>query len=146
MKTLKREPAARSCRQRPSRWLKVLILEAQDHRCLGCEAPLKDREFDHVIPLGIGGSNAADNWAALCPRCHRSKTRQDLKRIAKAKRQRRYHETGRSRAPTGARIVPGVGPTRGFDRTRKKALNGVVTKRCDCAQCRPRGRAPRNSE
>jgi hypothetical protein len=92
-------------------------------------------EFDHIIPLGLSGSNSPDNWAALCVKCHRRKTRSDLRRIAKAKRQRRYHETGRSRANTTKRNQAGFGHTSGFDRSRRRNLNGVVTVKCDCPEC-----------
>ncbi|MBX9745344.1 MAG: HNH endonuclease, partial [Hyphomonadaceae bacterium] len=108
-------------------------LETQEGRCLGCQAMLSEVEFDHVIPLGLGGSNSPDNWAALCPNCHRAKTRVDLQRIAKAKRQRRFHETGRSRAAVSA-----PKPTRGsrtFDRRHRKGMNGIVVEGCCCAGC-----------
>jgi hypothetical protein len=49
-------------------------------------------------------------------------------------RQRRYHETGRSRAASSTH-VPGVGATKGFDRGKRRHLNGVVIGRCDCAIC-----------
>lgn len=122
------------CRRRPSVELKRRILESQQGCCLSCGKELGLVEFDHVIPLGLGGDNAADNWAAVCPPCHKSKTRSDLKRIAKAKRQRRYHETGRSRAksmysPILSRRVPG------FSKIMRRHVNGLVTHRCACSDC-----------
>lgn len=132
MKTPQRPAPERVCRARPSRRLMEAILATQGHRCLSCEARLKRVEFDHVIPLGLGGTNHPENWAALCPTCHRRKTIADLKRIAKAKRQRRYHETGRSRARS--EIGP-FGSQRGFDQTLKKHMNGAVSRVCNCARC-----------
>jgi len=129
-----RDRESRVCRKRPSRQLKACILESQDGACLSCEEPLATVEFDHIVPLGIGGGNAPDNWAALCPACHRTKTASDLRRIAKAKRQRRYHETGRSR-PIRNSTIPGIGASRGFDRSKRKHLNGLVVSRCACAAC-----------
>jgi hypothetical protein len=126
----------RECRKRPSRWLKDQVLASQNHRCLGCDKPLADVEFDHVVPLSLGGSNQIDNWAALCPRCHRRKTSDDLRRLAKAKRQRRYHETGKSRAPRSMRRISGVWLKSGFDTSKRRHLNGVVTPRCNCAKCK----------
>jgi 5-methylcytosine-specific restriction endonuclease McrA len=82
--------------------LKETILAAQGFACFSCSKPLEDVEFDHVIPLRLGGANDPNNWAALCPQCHKKKTRTDLVRIAKAKRQRRFHETGRCRAPSNS--------------------------------------------
>ena len=125
----------RECRKRPSRRLVEWILSEQGGRCLACGATLSKMEFDHVIPLGLGGSNSPDNWAALCPGCHRSKTRADLKQIAKAKRQRRYHETGRSRASSLKNRLDGtkaLGPLSGY----KKCMNGMIVQRCGCARCR----------
>jgi hypothetical protein len=90
-------------------------------------------EFDHVIPLGLGGSNATDNWAALCPACHRSKTREDLRAIAKAKRRKRFQETGRSRAPR-----PGWDKRSGFCQHLRKRMDGTVVAKCECAWCRRR--------
>jgi hypothetical protein len=114
------------------------ILEVQSHRCFACETALERVELDHIIPLGLGGSNSPDNWAALCVLCHRRKTRSDLRQIAKAKRQRRYHETGRSRAPRNTGTLPGLGEARGFDRSRRRCLNGMVTVKCGCPACTSR--------
>lgn len=136
MKTRSAPPPRRECRMKPTRWLKAFVLEAQGYRCLGCSAPLDDVEYDHVVPLGLGGSNAPDNWAALCPACHRKKTRLDLWRIAKAKRQRRFHETGRSRAPA---LSSGSGFT-AFDKSKRRHMDGVITPRCDCPDCTLRRR------
>jgi hypothetical protein len=112
--------------------LRDWILEAQGFSCLACSAPLKDVEFDHIIPHGLGGGNTPENWAALCPVCHRQKTKLDLRRIAEAKRQRRYHETGRSRAP---RASGPLGPAKGFNKMLRRHLNSVVRSRCRCKVC-----------
>lgn len=63
------------------RQITPLIL--QPDGCLACSTALVDVEFDHIIPLGLGGFNEPDNWAALCPDCHRRKTVNDLRAIAK---------------------------------------------------------------
>lgn len=65
-------------------------------RC-GVAVTLADSNCDHVIPDALGGSNTLENAETLCLPCHRTvKTPADVKRIRKADRQRRYHETGRS--------------------------------------------------
>ena len=106
-------------------------------------------EYDHVIALGLGGSNAADNWAALCPACHREKTRDDLRAIAKAKRRKRFQETGRSRAPrvgwggwaggSGSACTSGQPghhhAPNGFSKTLRKRMDGRVEQKCDCEEC-----------
>lgn len=131
MKVASRAPPRRECRMKPTKWLKTLVLDAQHHRCLGCGKSVDDVEYDHIVPLGLGGSNAPDNWAALCPACHRKKTRLDLWRIAKAKRQRRYHETGQSRAQRNSFMGASS-----FDKSKRRHMNGVIAPRCDCPECR----------
>lgn len=128
------------CRKRPSRALKDKLLAAQDHACFACGCPLLAVEYDHVIPLGLGGSNAEDNWAALCPACHKTKTREDLRAIARAKRRRRYQETGRGRAPRNG--WNGREPAGGFDKTLLKRMNGWVEKKCECKNCMRGGNTP----
>lgn len=139
MKTPRSKQPRRCKRMRPSPALKAWLRAAQSDRCLGCDSLLDGAvEFDHVIPLALGGANRAENWAALCKRCHRTKTAADLKRIAKAKRQRRYHETGRSRAPSqGWAAASHFRASRQFSKTLRRHMNGMVTPRCACAKCRP---------
>lgn len=43
-------------------------------------------EYDHALPLGLGGKHRADNIQPLCKIHHRQKTDRDIKLIAKAKR------------------------------------------------------------
>jgi 5-methylcytosine-specific restriction enzyme A len=51
---------------------------------------LKDVEFDHwVVPLAIGGSNEQENFRGLHVECHKQKTKQDRKVIAKVERLRK---------------------------------------------------------
>lgn len=52
----------------------------------GCDNP--GREFEHRIPVALGGENTTDNLWLACRECHRAKTsNEDIPRIAKAKRQ-----------------------------------------------------------
>jgi len=47
---------------------------------------------EHIIPLGLGGSNDLANRALLCPNCAKAKTLKDLRAIRKALRiQRRLN-------------------------------------------------------
>jgi len=46
---------------------------------------------EHIRPLSLGGSNDLDNRAPAHERCAQEKTRDDLRRLAKAKRQKRAH-------------------------------------------------------
>jgi 5-methylcytosine-specific restriction enzyme A len=79
-------------------------------KCEKCSAALKvgEGEYDHVIPLALGGESTLENCEVLCRPCHRdpgSKTAQDVKRIAKAKRTAAAH-TGVSK-PAGTIQSPG---------------------------------------
>lgn len=69
------------------------LLELNSHRCQhdGCEATER-LELDHDIPLALGGSENDGNIIALCYPHHKEKTKADIWRIAKAKRQRKLIE------------------------------------------------------
>lgn len=78
-------------RQHLSAAAKASVIEAQQRACAECgDAFTGTPEFDHVLPLGLGGTNALSNWQALCRPCHREKTFAkggDLSRMSKADRQ-----------------------------------------------------------
>jgi len=50
-----------------------LVLEAADHRCQRCGSQ-KDLEVDHIIPIGLGGTNGHHNGLVLCGICHVTKS------------------------------------------------------------------------
>lgn len=58
-----------------------------------CECTRKlypgDIEYDHRIPCDLGGDNSLDNCVPRCKSCHREKTRQDMRAIAKSRRIRK---------------------------------------------------------
>jgi 5-methylcytosine-specific restriction endonuclease McrA len=59
-------------------------------KCEGCGCVLQDSadyNYDHIIPDQLLGVNDLDNCQVLCRGCHREKTKSDIARIAKAKRQ-----------------------------------------------------------
>lgn len=96
-------------RKRISQRARLQMASDQNYRC-GCDTPgcwlevTGGWEVDHVIALALGGADTHENCALLNRSCHRgagSKTSRDVRVIAKAKRQQRYHETGRSRARKG---------------------------------------------
>ncbi|MQB37649.1 HNH endonuclease [Agrobacterium tumefaciens] len=45
-------------------------------------------QYDHAVPDALGGDNSLENCLAICVQCHRFKTRNDVKQIAKSNRQR----------------------------------------------------------
>jgi 5-methylcytosine-specific restriction endonuclease McrA len=51
---------------------------------LGCSG--KAAEFDHGIPVAIGGESTLENCFHLCADCHRKKSALDVKLIARADR------------------------------------------------------------
>lgn len=52
-------------------------------------ASVKEAQFDHVIPIALGGDAKPSNMVAMHRNCHRIKTDDDVKKIAKVKRIRK---------------------------------------------------------
>lgn len=49
------------------------------------------REYDHAIPIVLGGENRENNLQLLCRPCHQAKTKLDVKLKAKVARVRKNH-------------------------------------------------------
>ena len=66
-----------------SRSMRVEIAYRQNYACRRCKQfPIPPNfEVDHIIELQDGGKDVADNLQALCPQCHKEKTR--LNRLRK---------------------------------------------------------------
>ena len=43
--------------------------------------------FDHIVPIALGGKTILSNIQALCPKCHGLKLRENRYRILQAKKQ-----------------------------------------------------------
>ncbi len=43
-------------------------------------------EADHIIPKRLGGETSLRNLQTLCKKCHKKKTKKDLKKIAEARK------------------------------------------------------------
>lgn len=58
--------------------------------CAGCGTRMgsrSDYDYDHEIPLALGGRDEADNLRPYCRAvCHPTKTARDIRNIAKVKR------------------------------------------------------------
>lgn len=52
--------------------VKILVWQRDGGRCVSCAAQ-SDLEFDHIIPVAMGGSNTARNLQLLCEPCNRRK-------------------------------------------------------------------------
>lgn len=93
-------------------------------RCADCECKVGGAaglEFDHIIPLELGGDDEIENLQPLCKVCHKAKTRGDVDAIRKAERMRQ-REAGIKR--TRRSIIPGSKAS-GL----KKKMDGTVEKR-----------------
>ena len=85
-------------RKTPTPKMKAEVLIRQEGKCAGCGDTLgrgTPYHFDHIQPLDSLGSNDVENLQALCKPCHKIKTAQDVKAIAKGRRLR--GETGTSK-------------------------------------------------
>lgn len=97
-------------RRRPTKAAIEAVLARQEGKCAcGCGERLNGAvDWDHILPLALGGTNEADNWQALLRACHRAKTAGDIRMIRKADRQRNKHlgiETRRKK-PIPSRPFP----------------------------------------
>jgi len=105
----------------PKRRLEALL--RSEGRCARCKVKLGEAfEVDHEISLFLGGADDASNTVALCVPCHRGeKTPADAKAHAKVRRILAREE--------GTRRPRKAIPSRGFDKTKRKRMDGtVVTK------------------
>lgn len=95
--------------------------------CDVCHASLTTRvEYDHRIQLWLGGLEARENLHPLCIPCHKLKTAVDAKVRGKIKRILRREEEGPK--PSKMKSRP-MGKSQGFDKTRKRRMDGSVVKR-----------------
>jgi len=68
---------------------RLKLFESHGGRCVICKQPIRSGERwidEHIIPLGLGGSNDMSNRGPAHFKCAETKTSDDLPRIAKAKR------------------------------------------------------------
>ncbi|HXF36352.1 MAG TPA: HNH endonuclease signature motif containing protein [Actinomycetota bacterium] len=63
----------------PRGWgrLRREALERDGWRCRRCGGPAQ--EVDHVVPAHLGGTDDPSNLAAVCRRCHASKTAKEAR-------------------------------------------------------------------
>lgn len=79
--------------------------------CRSCKVKIAPghEEYDHILPTALGGKATLANCQVLCRACHGVKTaKEDVPRIRKADRQRRYHN-GTKAEPT--KKIEGAGFT-----------------------------------
>lgn len=87
-----------------------------------CNAPIDIGcfHYDHVDPVFNSDDNSLSNCQCLCRPCHKAKTKQDVKAIAKVKRIR----DKRIKALTSKRPMPGSRKD-----WRKRKMNGQIVDR-----------------
>jgi len=91
--------------------VKVTAFTRAKGRCDECTVRVIAPEYDHRVPLAMGGESTLENCVVLCRTCHALKTtQQDIPRIAKSKRIEAKHR-GAKRGPK-QKIA-----SRGFRRT-----------------------------
>jgi 5-methylcytosine-specific restriction endonuclease McrA len=66
--------------------LEILIKTPKCSHCGERLNNLQDIEWDHIIPLALGGSQELHNWEPVHVNCHKQKTKTDVSRIRKSKR------------------------------------------------------------
>ena len=73
-----------------SKTRKLEIWEREHGRCMVCSMKLTTGNliFEHVIPLALGGVDEDSNIRLTCKGCASTKTKEDMSRINKAKRQK----------------------------------------------------------
>jgi 5-methylcytosine-specific restriction endonuclease McrA len=110
-----------TCRRYLTAKAKAEIYWAQYENCDECgdDVTLGNIEWDHILPLCLGGSNDEDNWHGLCRKCHAKKTRHEAAMRAKADRIRKAWLGEKKRR--GRKMQ-----SRGFDTRWRKRMNGRV--------------------
>ena len=110
--TMFREKVGKTVRLTMTKKRRRECLERSGHVCAypGCDET-EGLEIDHIICLGLGGKDEAQNLEPLCGHHHRQKTDRDIRLIAKARRL--SSETGQAarRAKNGPQIK-----SRGFQK------------------------------
>lgn len=110
----------------------AVLLAVQERSGGTCETENCNRpgvEYDHILPVALGGESTLHNCRLLCSVHHAIKTVADVKAIAKADRAggRSGQYARRQRAKAEGRHN-GI-KSRGFDRTYRKKMDGTVEKR-----------------
>jgi len=77
LRSKKKEKSKEAKRSSIPEAVKFEVLNRQNLRCAMCGRFLRIYEFDHVVPIALGGTSDVNNIQALCPECHRLKTKFD---------------------------------------------------------------------
>ena len=86
-------------------------------------------EWDHKLALALGGTNDVENFQPVhgdAGQCHKQKSAQDVKAIAKGKRQAKKFGPQRDAQPKRFKVKIA---SRGFSTTLRKTMAGKVVPR-----------------
>ena len=84
--------------------LKKNVAASQQWKCQACSSILEATyEIDHITPKCKGGTNDENNLQALCPNCHRKKTRKDIAKPAATKKTKIQFPPGYANGMPGAK-------------------------------------------
>jgi 5-methylcytosine-specific restriction endonuclease McrA len=108
-----------------TRLQRIDVLHANGGLCHHCGEIINTArekfEIEHVLPIALGGADDFTNTKPIHLHCHRKKTRDDIRKIAKAKRVKAKFEGG---------FRPAKHPLPcGRGSPVKKKLNGQVVRR-----------------
>ncbi len=100
---------------------KLKLWHEQSESCAECRTAtaFSQTQWDHILSLGLTGTNDAHNWQGLCAPCHTAKTLGEAGKRAKADRCKAYHEGTKKRR---GRAVP----SRPFDTRFRRRFDGTV--------------------
>lgn len=135
-------------RRAPTKKEVGIVLMRQEGKCAkkSCRAKLSwdNTQWDHIVPLALGGENSAENFQAICIDCHSTKTRgngattagSDIGRIAKTRRIA-GKKASRFRMPSIGDVEKEVRevrkgqsiPSRGFNSKFKRKVSGETVER-----------------
>ena len=103
----------------PTDACKLRVLDRQGNRCAltGIEfTPANKPEFDHIVPLWLGGENRESNLQAVTGEAHKRKTQAEATVRAKVNARRAKHLLGKK-------------PAKGWNTRFKKKIDGTVIDR-----------------
>lgn len=100
---------------------KIVLWQQQDECCAECRErmAMSKLQWDHILSLGLCGSNEGANFQGLCVPCHARKSRLEAGMRAKADRQRQFHEGKKKRRGRAMQ-------SRGFDKQLRRRMDGTV--------------------
>lgn len=85
--------------------LRAKVFKRDKYRCVECGSDGKNHtnyesielDADHITPISLGGDEwDINNIQTLCTRCHKNKTKEDMSKIAIARREYKQKQKGQT--------------------------------------------------